>query len=195
MEIVVREADRLNQLITDFLLYARPGPLRLEPVPLDELMRAVAEMFEAVRPANVRVELEVEPELRAAADAAQLRQVLWNLVLNASQAMPQGGALRLSARSLPAREPQGALSGRRREPRAKRAWVEITVSDQGEGIAPELVDRIFDPFFTTKRGGSGLGLATVHRIVESHGGSIRVESAVGRGTALRVRLPRAEEPR
>jgi two-component system sensor histidine kinase PilS (NtrC family) len=190
MEIVVREADRLNHLITDFLLYARPGPLRLEPVAVEEVVDAVAAMFESVRPEGVRLEVEVEPGLRAAADPGQLRQVLWNLVLNASQAMPRGGRLSLGARA--EADPQGGPPDRRREARAKSAWVEITVSDEGTGIAPEVVDRIFDPFFTTKRGGSGLGLATVHRIVESHGGSIRVESGVGRGTAMRVRLPRAE---
>ncbi len=192
MEIVVREADRLNQLITDFLLYARPAPPRLEPVSVEELVRAVVEMFESSRPAGIRMAVEVEPELRAAADAGQLRQVLWNLVLNASQAMPRGGTLALGARAEGGGDPQGVPAGRRREARAKIAWVEISVSDEGDGIAPEMVDRIFDPFFTTKRGGSGLGLATVHRIVESHGGSIRVESQLGRGTTVRVRLPRAE---
>ena len=71
--------------------------------------------------------------------------------------------------------------------------MEISVRDQGVGIPPETLDRIFDPFFTTKPQGSGLGLATVHRIVEEHGGSLRLESSVGTGTVVHIRLPRAEE--
>ena len=116
--------------------------------------------------------------------------MLWNLVLNAAQAMEKGGRLEIRA-ARAAGPPQEALPGRRNEEQAQQDWVEIAVVDEGVGIPMDAMDRIFDPFFTTKRGGSGLGLATVHRIVEQHGGSIRVESTLGIGTTVRVRLPRA----
>ena len=87
-------------------------------------------------------------------------------------------------------EPQEGAPERRNEVKGEADLVEVTVADTGVGIAPEVLERIFDPFFTTKRDGSGLGLATVHRIVEANGGSLRVESRVGKGTVLRVRFPR-----
>jgi two-component system sensor histidine kinase PilS (NtrC family) len=190
MEIVLRETDRLNALITDFLQYARPAPRRVSEIRLAELVDDVLRMFEAARPAGVVIETQLEPGLALQADPEQLRQVLWNLVLNAAQAMEKGGGLEI--RAVRASEPpQEAVAGRRNEDQAQQDWVEIAVVDEGVGIPMEALDRIFDPFFTTKRGGSGLGLATVHRIVEQHGGSIRVESTLGVGTTLRVRLPRA----
>jgi two-component system sensor histidine kinase PilS (NtrC family) len=189
MDIVLRETDRLNRLVTDFLHYARPGPPRRESLRVAELIAEVGKMFEAARPEAVRLEVDVPADLSVSADAAQLRQVLWNLVLNACQAMPSGGRLRISARPAAEPEPQGGSREGRREVAEKSCGVEISVADEGIGIAPEVMERIFDPFFTTRREGSGLGLATVHRIVEEHGGSIRVESAPGKGTSVRVRLP------
>ena len=88
--------------------------------------------------------------------------------------------------------PQEGPAGRRND-REDEGWIEIGVRDGGLGIPADALDRIFDPFFTTKPGGTGLGLATVHRIVEEHGGSIRVQSVEGKGTAFHVRLPRAAE--
>jgi two-component system sensor histidine kinase PilS (NtrC family) len=194
MRIVLREVDRLNHLITDFLQYARPGPSNLEPISLSDAVADVMKMFGSARPDALETRIEIEEGLAVLADAAQLRQVLWNLVINASQAMPDGGRLEISARTLKDDGPQGVRIGGRRaeEGAAKADWVEVAVADDGIGISPEMIERIFDPFFTTKRGGSGLGLATVHRIVEDHGGVVRVESTVGGGTTARVRFPRAE---
>ena len=190
MEIVLRETDRLNALITDFLLYARPAPRRVAAIVLAAAVDDVLRMFESVRPAHVAVSTRLEPGLTLCADPEQLRQVLWNLVLNAAQAMENGG--RLEIRTAHGGEPpQEPVPGRRNEEQTQQDWVEIAVVDEGVGIPMDALDRIFDPFFTTKRGGSGLGLATVHRIVDQHGGSIRVESTLGAGTAVRVRLPRA----
>jgi signal transduction histidine kinase len=128
------------------------------------------------------------------ADPGQLRQVLWNLLLNAVQAMPAGGRVSLSAHPAPAAAapPQEAARAGRNGAEEKPSWVEIVVADEGVGIDPEVLERVFDPFFTTKPEGTGLGLATVHRIVQEHGGSIRLESEVGRGTVVRIRWPRAE---
>jgi len=196
MNIVVREVDRLNHLISDFLRYARPGPLNLETVPLQEVISDVLEIFGAARSDAIKIDLAVEDGLTAFADSGQIRQVLWNLLLNAAEAMPDGGRLRVDARTLTESDSQGDSPGGRRaqgEENGKSRWLEITIADDGSGILQDELSRIFDPFFTTKHNGSGLGLATVHRIVENHGGSIRLESKLGVGTTVRIRLPRAGE--
>jgi two-component system sensor histidine kinase PilS (NtrC family) len=185
MEIVLREVSRLDGLIGDFLRYARPAPPKLEDVAVRPILEEIAQLARAARE-GVRIRVDAPPALRVHADASQLRQVLWNLVRNAQQAVGDDGEVRLEA----AREaaPQGAAAAGRNSRAGDAGQVTITVSDNGDGIAPEALERIFDPFFTTKAGGSGLGLATVHRIVESHGGSIEVTSRPGEGAAFRVRL-------
>jgi two-component system sensor histidine kinase PilS (NtrC family) len=185
MDIALRETLRLDRLIADFLTFARPAPLRAQSVSLARVVDETLEGLEAARPPNVRIEREVDARLAVQADPGQLRQVLWNLVINACQAMPEGGVLRVSA--------QGVGSAGRMEAEAKPAGAEIAVMDQGVGIAEEALEHVFDPFFTTKPHGSGLGLAIVHRIVSEHGGSVRIER--GRGpwsTVVRVLLPSAE---
>ena len=189
MNIVLRETDRLNQLIGDFLHYARPGPLRIETLNVRRIIEEVLESFEGALPENVGSEVSVDPDLDISADSAQLSQVLWNLLLNAAQALPDGGMLRISAISYSESESQESPSDHRKDAEKKSPWVEISVADEGVGIASEVLKHIFDPFFTTKSEGSGLGLPTVHRIVEEHGGVVRVESRVGFGTAIRVRMP------
>jgi two-component system sensor histidine kinase PilS (NtrC family) len=193
MEIVVRETDRLNGLITDFLEYARPGPLKLESVAIAEVVDELLEVFQAALPEGVSVALDVPPDLRVEGDPGQLRQILWNVALNGVQAMPEGGRLRISASPVGSWAPQEPGEADRNEENGQ-GFVEVTVEDQGMGIPQESLDQIFDPFFTTKQGGSGLGLPTVHRSVEEHGGSLRLESAEGAGTIVRIRLPRAGEP-
>jgi len=193
MDIVVREVDRLNDLIGDFLHFARPGPLAIGSVRLDEVIAEVTEMFEAVRPPGVELAVASEDGLAASADASALRQVLWNLVLNASQAMPDGGMLRIDAHLVQGDPSQDTDHGGRREAEDKAMWVEVAVMDQGVGIPAEAAERVFDPFYTTRPGGTGLGLATVHRIVEDHGGLVRLDLDFGDwSTVVRVRLPRAE---
>jgi signal transduction histidine kinase len=109
-----------------------------------------------------------------------MRQVFWNLLINACQAMPDGGEITVSALPLSHSEDDAV-------------WCEIVIQDTGCGIAHEYLDKIFDPFFTTKTSGTGLGLAIVDRIIEDHGGIIDVESETGRGTKFRIRLPMLEE--
>jgi len=186
MDIVLRETERLNRLLTEFLEYARPGPLRLISLPVEEVVAEVLAIFDAARPPGVEVVVEVEPALCLHADPGGIRQVLWNLLLNAAQAMPEGGTIAVCARPAPQ---EGFAAGRNAEEGGH--WVELGVRDAGVGIPPSALEHIFDPFFTTKPGGTGLGLATVHRIVEEHGGSIRVQSAEGKGTSFQVRLRRA----
>jgi two-component system sensor histidine kinase PilS (NtrC family) len=192
MKIVLRETDRLNLLITDFLRYAQPGPLKLGPVVVGDAVAELLEMFAPTLPDGVSVAVDLEEGLAVHADAAQLRQLLWNLVLNAVQAMPDGGEITIRAAAASEEAPQEARSDRRKGGEAKSAWAELSVRDEGIGIPADLLDRIFDPFFTTKPQGSGLGLAMVHRIVEEHGGSLGVESAVDHGTEICLRLPLLE---
>jgi two-component system sensor histidine kinase PilS (NtrC family) len=201
MDIVVREADRLSGLIQDFLRYARPRPPQLEPTDLGALARDVLELFESARPESVRVSIETA-ELIAVVDRGQLEQVLWNLFLNGVQAMPDGGELSVTVAERTA--PQGRESARRNEGegegsaadrRQRSRWAEICVADTGVGIAPEIQELMFEPFFTTKKEGSGLGLSTVHRIVEGLGGAMRVSSRPGRGTRFWVQLPLPEASR
>jgi two-component system sensor histidine kinase PilS (NtrC family) len=200
MQIVVREADRLSGLIQDFLHYARPRSPNCQPVLLDDLVEDVARLIESSLPKAVSLRLELGSEVFALGDPGQLEQVLWNLCLNASQAMPEGGELRLEVRQACEGLAQGPKPGRRRgDEGSVRAetlapgWAEIVVSDTGVGIPFEVLQNIFEPFFTTKKEGSGLGLSTVHRIVESHGGRLQVDSEEGRGTTFRVCLPRTKE--
>ena len=192
MGIVLREIDRLNGLITEFLQFARPAPTKPTQVDLGSVVEDLVRMFEVTRPEGVEIEVDLGTKLTALADPTQVRQILWNLILNAVQAMPEGGRIRISVAEA-AGEPQEGASEDRNDAKGGADFVEVTVTDTGVGIAPEVLERIFDPFFTTKPEGSGLGLATVHRIVEANGGNLRVQSLVGEGTALRVRFPRQEE--
>ncbi len=191
MGIVLRETERLDALITDFLAYARPGPARPRAVQVAQPVEDVRRMLESTCPPEVSVRVDVPSDLVVRADASQLRQLLWNLVRNALEAMPKGGELRLAARPCPAQE---ASEAGRNGAGEGSAWAEIEVADTGVGIAEEAIDRIFEPFFTSKPEGTGLGLATVHRIVEDNLGQLSVESSVGRGTTFRVRLPRVGHP-
>jgi two-component system sensor histidine kinase PilS (NtrC family) len=200
MDIVVREADRLNRLITDFLAFARPMPPKRESVALGGLTREVLDILDSVRPESISVELHLAEPLCVQGDSGQLRQVLWNLFHNAVEAMPRGGRLRICVEEVAGQSPQEAAAlrrsdeqGRDREGTGEPGWVEIAISDTGIGIPAEVQEQIFEPFFTTKKHGTGLGLSTVHRIVEGHGGSLQLESTEGVGTSFRIWLPQAEE--
>lgn len=191
MDIVLRETERLNRLISDFLRYARPGPIVAESVDVKELLGEMREMWEPSLPTGIGLAVDVPAGLRVQADPGQLQQVLWNLVINSAQAMPEGGEISVTATPYGAGGPQGRADSDRNE-EEKEACVEICVLDTGAGIPRDVLENIFDPFFTTKAEGSGLGLATVHRIVEEHGGSLHLESREAHGTCVRVRLPRGE---
>lgn len=179
MEIVVREADRLNEIVSAFLAYARPKPPSLAPV---DLGRVIEETVTLLRRSGagdrgLNVVTEVEPRCIGAADEGQLRQVFWNLAMNAVQAMPEGGTLTFRA---------GKSGG---GGQAAPAELAVEVSDTGMGVAPEALGKVFLPFFTTKERGSGLGLAIVYRIIEAHHGRIELESRQGGGTTVRLHLP------
>jgi signal transduction histidine kinase len=136
----------------------------------------------------VRVEVDVDPDAHVDGDEELLHRALFNLVLNAGQASPPGGRVRVEAQLPDAEELPGGLA-------FEHGAVAVHVSDDGAGIAPELLDRLFDPFFTTKAGGSGLGLAVVQRAVDAHRGVVLVEAGAAAGGSGGARftllLPRA----
>jgi len=120
-----------------------------------------------------------------------MKQVFWNLFLNAAQAMSNRGQIRIqiekSKNGFPSPSPLRPSS------RKQKAWVKVAISDSGSGIAPHEKEKIFEPFYTTKEGGTGLGLSIVHKIIENHQGMIKVESEVGRGSTFAIFLPADED--
>ncbi|MEO0086152.1 MAG: ATP-binding protein, partial [candidate division WOR-3 bacterium] len=172
---ILEEVDRLNSILANYLSLGSARPDSVEPVELDRL---AAEVLTAVEPETRRLGIAVETALdnlpTVRANRLALRQALLNLVLNAIQAQPGGGLLRLSGES--------AVNGRHRQ-------VVLRVSDHGPGITPEDLKRVFAPFYTTKEKGSGLGLFVVKRIVEEHGGRVSASSTPGQGTTIEMRLP------
>ncbi|MCS6897321.1 MAG: ATP-binding protein [Nitrospira sp.] len=184
MDIAVREATRLDAIITAFLQYARPPALNLKQVDLNKVLAETLDLIqhEARARRDIAIATSLADEvLMVDIDPDQMKQVFWNLAVNAFDAMPQGGRLTI------------ATGHRRVDAGVRKAnVVEILFQDSGEGIPKKNLDKIFLPFFTTKRHGSGLGLATVHRIVDLHGGWIKVESRENEGTSFVVCLPHSE---
>jgi two-component system sensor histidine kinase PilS (NtrC family) len=170
--IVLRESDRLNTIIKNFLEYARPAPLSLSMVNVAEVVEEVLVLLEhRANPGRLKIERDVPPTLGWRLDPQQFRQAMWNLCLNALEAMPEGGELRVVAME-----------------RSDR--LDVVVSDTGEGIPPGDLEHVFEPFFSTKPGGSGLGLALVHRVALDHTGSVAVRSRPEAGTVFTLSLPR-----
>ncbi len=194
MKIVLREIDRLNVLISDFLDYARNRRMSFETLELDGLIMETIELFkhdtELVAQIKVLVDVEACRGLQVQANADGIKQVFWNLLRNAAQAMDGEGTIDISVKAIAAeRRADGqwestpeATSGH--APRMLR----LSVADTGPGIPEGIRERLFEPFFTTKRGGTGLGLATIYRIVEDHDGSIAVETS-NNGTTFVIDLP------
>ena len=143
-------------------------------------------LMEPSCPDEVRMTLSRAETLTVSADSEHLKQILWNLAMNAIEAMPEGGDLEFVIRpgTMPGLEHEGPSEG--------QSWVEVGVRDSGPGVGDELESRIFEPFFTTKPSGSGLGLATVHQLVEAQGGTVLVENGEGGGAFFCVRLPGIE---
>lgn len=178
VEIVLSESARLNQLISDFLEYARPAPLVPTEVNASRVLDDVLVLLEHRRlPDHLKVVREYDERLLVRADPQQLRQAIWNLCLNAVQSMPEGGELRVAGRLL-----DGGGGPTR---------VQIGIADTGYGIAETDLPHIFEPFYSTKPEGSGLGLAMVYRVVQEHGGEIDVRSTVRGGTTFTLSLPAA----
>ncbi len=174
------ELERLNRLVTDFLTFARPRPPRRERLDLADLLQRVTAMFEsecARSGSGFEVELE-EPHLEVEADRDQLCQILLNLFRNALQAAEEvGRPIRVHLR---ARHASDAI--------------ELSIADNGPGMDEETARRAFELFYSTRKGGSGLGLALVESLVRAHHGSITLDSKLGQGTRITIRLPAPQRP-
>jgi two-component system sensor histidine kinase PilS (NtrC family) len=184
MQIALRETERLDTIITGFLRYARPAPPNRKECNLHDLLLETIHFFKQAPEYRTNIEIlfhHDEKELIAPVDPDQMKQVFWNLSINAVQAMPQGGTLRVTVR-----RGKGTMRSTRGE---ETSFLQVLFRDSGEGITRGNLEKIFYPFFTTKDQGSGLGLAIVHRIIEEHGGKIEVESTRGKGTTFIVSLP------
>jgi two-component system sensor histidine kinase PilS (NtrC family) len=178
MRIILRGKDQLESIIKDFLLLARPAPGNKENIFIKEIIDDVFESIHFVPDWNdgIKVFLSLSDNLTVHANKTEMKEVMWNLILNAVQAMPDGGLLSLETRK--------KLSGDNTD-----EYLEILVSDTGCGIDETYLNKIFEPFFTTKERGTGLGLAIVNRIVEGYTGTIKIESEIERGTTCTISLP------
>jgi two-component system sensor histidine kinase PilS (NtrC family) len=173
MEIILRESDRLNRIISDFLNYARPRSIVHETVDVGELLSQTFTLLRHSPEVGERQRIEDHISANrplADVDAEQLRQVFWNLARNALQAMPDGGTLRAELRN------------------NSHDRLRISFTDTGRGMSPEQVEHLFEPFSSTT-GGTGLGLSIVYQIIRDHGGTINVRSREGSGTTITIELP------
>jgi len=171
IERIRGEVQRLNRILNDFLRYMRLPDPKLAPTDMRSLVDEVLDFIEPEsRRLGVEVMRKMEPVPLVMADAAQVKQALLNLILNAHDAMPKGGRMTVSVK------PDGR-------------FVRIDVSDTGAGIPPEMIDRIFEPFYSTKGEGTGLGLSMVKQIMDNHSGQVRVKSEEGKGTTASLLFP------
>jgi len=177
LDIAREELERIARIVERMVDLHRPPREGSGPTDVNRLVENVmALMRKRLQQGNITVHTELAPDLPIiTATEDQLKQVFLNIILNAFEAMPQGGELTITTRYHPARRGDG--------------WVTISFQDTGVGIPPEQLPRIFDPFFTTKSKGTGLGLSISYDIIERHGGRIEVESTVGQGTTFTVWLP------
>ncbi|MFQ5489783.1 MAG: protoglobin domain-containing protein [Phycisphaerae bacterium] len=173
---ILAQIDRVDATVKDLLLYARPPSPHRQAVQLNKLIGRVLSVLRTEPDVqHVRVEFnEANGQATAYADKGQLEQLLVNLILNAAQASPEGGSIWVDV----VQQDSGAC---------------LTVRDEGSGMTPEIRKRAMEPFYTTKTRGTGLGLAICRRIAESNGGSMRLNSEPGRGTTVRVHLPKPDD--
>jgi len=188
---IERQCQRAAALVRQLLAFARKQPLARRTLSVNEVVLDVESLLRRVIGENVRFTVELQPDVWSiSGDSAQLEQVVMNLCINARDAMPDGGRLRVRTGNL---DPASELAVRARVPPGTRS-VFLSVQDTGTGIQPRTLERIFEPFFTTKGPGrgTGLGLAVVHGIVRQHEGQIEVESVPGSGSTFSVLLPAVE---
>jgi signal transduction histidine kinase len=179
VNLVKGEIERVNRILEDILFVARPLALSPSKESLPEIVRSVVQRFNpGLAEHRIKVSIQAAPNLPLLkVDRQRLEQVFNNLVLNAIQAMPQGGELAIGLQPNP---PAGGIA--------------VTVRDTGPGITPDVEARLFEPFFTTKAKGTGLGLTVASRIIEEHGGHIQVNYQPGQGTQFTIHLPAEDTP-
>lgn len=172
IQILLKETDRLNHIVQEFLGFAKPKNPEFQFVDLNEAIESVLTLTaQEARKAGVKVEKKLDQAIgKRSLDAGLLKQAFLNLILNAIQAMPAGGQLTV----------ESGLRGNE---------VEVRISDTGVGISEENRKKLFSPFFTTKKNGTGLGLAITYRIIENHHGMINVASEPGKGTTFTLKIP------
>jgi signal transduction histidine kinase len=182
-KLVEREILRLERIVNDFLQFARPTEPELKTVSTEQILLETQQFLEPqLARINIRLAIELSPPLKVSIDAAQIRQVLINLVQNAAESIGQNGTVRLRARR-----------DRKRLTQAESNVVILEVIDSGKGIPPEVQKRLFDPFFTTKDTGTGLGLSIAASIVQKHGGALQYQTQVHHGTTFGIVLPQVTE--
>jgi len=173
LRVIEEEIHRINEIVDQFLRFAKPAPPLLQEA---DVLSLFEETLLLLKPQIEKQRIFVEKEFPAlpptVLDREQMKQVILNLLLNALQAMPGGGRLRLSAQVL-----------------EDNRWIQLSIQDTGVGIPPEDMNKLFDPFFSTKEGGVGLGLSIAHRILDQHRGKIQAQSTPGRGTLFTLWLP------
>jgi PAS domain S-box-containing protein len=176
LHILNAECRRLSAILDNFMKFARPSSVDTHEVDLHRVIEHIVTLMQLeAQEHTIHLEHTIENDLpRVLGDETQIGQVLVNVIVNAFHAMPDGGDCHITADSCTA-------DGKR--------WVEISVRDTGIGIPEEALPRLFDPFYTTKPGGSGLGLAIAYRIMQDHGGLIKVRSVPGNGTAVELKFP------
>lgn len=178
MQIVLRETDRLNALVSNFLLFAKPPVGKIERVDLESALAETIKLFEKDQDTSRRVSIisDFYPNIWVEIDPVHLRQVMWNIILNAAEAIEGEGLIKVKTYPL------------------KHNYACVEVIDTGCGMTKTLIQSIFNPFFTTKSSGTGLGLSIVHRILESYNSWLDVESEVGKGTRFTWKLNRIDMP-
>ena len=182
---ITKEIDRLNELLKTFFSFAKPQNLTLVPCHIKDIINEIIPfLIKEIADKGIRFVENYHPELPyIKVDKNQMHQVFLNLFLNAIQAMPSGGELKIDVNPFVSSTGDGS----------KQRFIKAVISDRGRGIPPHLIDRIFDPFFTTKPKGIGLGLSIAYQIINKHGGTIKVESRWEKGTSFIITLPEIVE--
>jgi two-component system NtrC family sensor kinase len=177
LHLVERETERCSAIVRNLLDFARERPLAVKDVNVNDVVEEVLQLLaNQIQIQGFALETNLRDVPRVSADFGQLRQACVNVIMNACEAMAKGGGITI----------ESALVENGR-------WVELAFTDTGPGIPPEILSKIFDPFFTTKEKGTGLGLSVVYGIIERHGGKIELQSVVGKGTRIGLRLPPRRE--
>ena len=178
IQIFLREANRLSSLVNNFLLFAKMPDGKLEPVELGRDIDETIELFEKDNTWNKKISItkEFPPDIWIEIDPVHLRQILWNLILNAAEAIDGEGRIDIKTYPL-----KGMHAG-------------VKIADNGCGMANDMIRSIFDPFFTTKPSGTGLGLSIVHSIIESYDSRLDIESEVDKGTTVTLTFRRIDPP-
>jgi two-component system sensor histidine kinase PilS (NtrC family) len=179
MRIILREGDRLSSLVNNFLLYARPPAGRVEAIELDKVLTDTVELLkkDAATEGRITIARKIQSDIWISMDPVHLRQIFWNLLLNAAEAIDDEGIIDIEMYA------------------SKNRHACVRITDDGCGMTREQLKSIFNPFFTTKPTGTGLGLSIVHRILEAYDAWLNVDSETGKGTAITLQFKKIEPPR